>query len=502
MKTHREQLGRRDFLKKATQAAATVAVSAGIAAAAAPQENKSEQAETIPARSLGKTGLKLPLLGYGGAALPATWLNPLTTQQRVELVRYAWDQGVRYFDTSPVYMESETILGEALKDRRRDVCLVTKVESTKPEQVRKSVEKSLKTLQTDYLDILLIHGTPGLEQMSVPQAMKVHAELIKLRDERVTRFVGFSAHGYFDKALALIASGGFDVCMLSYGYIPRGHDQIWTARLTTLRDACLAKAHELGMGIVAMKVLGAGMLGAWSGYVVPGFDKRRLEQLSAAAIHHVLDDQRVHILNIGMRLKEDVDANIKILRGDTTYTPEDRDLLAEFSSRLFDTDAIKKLRIEGAYTADIWTAAREGKLDAMRQYLAAGTSVNAREPQGGATPLNTAALFGQAKVAAFLIEKGADVSIANNDGNTALHLASFFAHLDVVELLLKHGAPVRVQNGRGETPLDLVASDWSRELEEAYTSIADMIGMQIDLPRIREARPKVARLLRERAEGM
>jgi len=109
--------------------------------------------------------------------------------------------------------------------------------------------------------------------------MKIQAALAKLRDEKITRFLGLSAHGYFDKALALIASGGFDQCMLSYGYIPRGYDQVWTAHLTALRDACLAKAHELGMGIVAMKVVGAGMLGAWSGYMVPDFDKQRLRQL-------------------------------------------------------------------------------------------------------------------------------------------------------------------------------------------------------------------------------
>jgi ParB/RepB/Spo0J family partition protein len=53
-------------------------------------------------------------------------------------------------------------------------------------------EKSLEELQTDYADILLIHGTPGLQQMSVEQAMKIHAVLVKLRDERVTRFVGYS----------------------------------------------------------------------------------------------------------------------------------------------------------------------------------------------------------------------------------------------------------------------------------------------------------------------
>jgi predicted aldo/keto reductase-like oxidoreductase len=116
--------------------------------------------------------------------------------------------------------------------------------------------------------------------------------------------------------------------------------------MTTLRDACLAKAHELGMGIVAMKVIGAGMLGAWSGYLVPGFDKDRLKQLPASAIRHVLQDQRVHVLNIGMRLKEEIDANIKILTGDGAYTLADRTLLAEFSAKLFETDAIKRLKVE------------------------------------------------------------------------------------------------------------------------------------------------------------
>jgi predicted aldo/keto reductase-like oxidoreductase len=264
----------------------------------------------------------------------------------VKLVRTVYDQGVRYFDTAGNYMESQAILGEALKDVRDNVYLVSKVETTKPASVRKAVEKSLRELQTDYLDAILIHGTPGLEQMSAEQAMKVHGELVKLCDEKITRFIGFSAHSYFDKALALISSGGFDLCMLSYGYIPRGYNQVFSARMVELRNACVAKAHELGMGIVAMKVVGAGILGAWSGYVVPGFDKKRLEQLPAAAIRYVLDDERIHILNIGMRLEKEVDVNIKTLLGDVTYTVEDQALLAEFCAKAYDSDAIKKMRID------------------------------------------------------------------------------------------------------------------------------------------------------------
>jgi predicted aldo/keto reductase-like oxidoreductase len=100
------------------------------------------------------------------------------------------------------------------------------------------------------------------------------------------------------------------------------------------------------MGLVAMKVFGAGLLGAWAGYVVPGFDPQRLKQLPGAAIRHVLQDPRVHILNIGMRLKEEIDANVALVSGDAAYTPPDRALLAEFSAQLYETDTVKKMRIE------------------------------------------------------------------------------------------------------------------------------------------------------------
>jgi predicted aldo/keto reductase-like oxidoreductase len=301
---------------------------------------------SLPVRRFGKTERKLPVLSYGGAALPKVWLNPLSRKERVALVQYAYERGLRYFDTAGNYMESQPILGEALRDVRREVFLVSKVETTDPDQVRGAVEKSLKQLQTDRLDAILIHGTPGIENMTVQRAMKIHGELVRLRDEKVVTFLGLSAHSYFDKVLALISSGGFDLCMLAYGYIPRGYNQVHSARMIALRDACLAKAHELGMGIAAMKVIGAGLLGAWAPYVVPGYDRSLLEQLPGAAIRHVLADDRIHTLVIGMRLRPEIDANIRTLTGNLTYTPADRAVLAGYCARAYETDAIKKLRIE------------------------------------------------------------------------------------------------------------------------------------------------------------
>jgi hypothetical protein len=77
--------------------------------------------------------------------------------------------------------------------------------------------------------------------------------------------------------------------------------------------------------------------------LVPRFDKERLRQLPTAAIRHVLQEDRVHVLNIRVRPKEEIDANIRILSGDSAYTVENRALLAEFSAKRYDTDAVKKL---------------------------------------------------------------------------------------------------------------------------------------------------------------
>lgn len=228
---------RRRFLK--TGAAAIVGTTV-VGARDAACEQPARAPDPIAARPFGKTGRKLPMLAYGGAGLPKMWGNPLSTEDRVKLVRYAYERGIRYFDTASNY----------------------------------------------------------------------------------------------------------DQCMLSYGYLPRGHEQVYSARMVELRNACVAKAHELGMGIAAMKVIGAGVLGAWSGYAVPDFDKARLQQLPAAAIRYVLSDDRIDLLVIGMRLQEEVDANIKTLAGDTAYTLDDRALLAEFGVRAFEAEAVKAMRVD------------------------------------------------------------------------------------------------------------------------------------------------------------
>jgi len=312
MRVKGNDLDRREFMKRSVGAAAATAVAAAgpdteNACEAAPGKKRITVTSALPTRVLGKTKVELPILGYGGAALPKKWGNTLSTEDRVKLVRHAYESGVRYFDTaiSYSYSDSQAIIGEALKDVRDNVFITTKVDfwdTSKPDgritkvdkkEVARQVEKNLAELQSDYIDAILIHGTPGVEQMTVEQCMEVQDELAKARDTGLVRFVGFSAHHYFDKTLALISTGRFDLCMLAYGYLPRGHSRLFSPRTTELRNTCLAKAHELQMGTVAMKVLGAGMLS--------GFGQEQLEKVPAAAIRYVLQDDRVHLLTIGMR---------------------------------------------------------------------------------------------------------------------------------------------------------------------------------------------------------
>jgi hypothetical protein len=145
---------------------------------------------------------------------------------------------------------------------------------------------------------------------------------------------------------------------------------------------------------------------------------------------------------------------------------------------------------------DIWMAAAQGNIEAIKQHVSVGTDLNAKEPYNGSTPLMVAAVFGQTEAAKLLVQKGADINARNNEGSTALLTAAFFCRTETVKLLLSKGADVNTKNVRGDTPLDITTAPWSQELEGFYRYVGELLQIQLDIERIKATRPQVAAILR------
>jgi len=101
----------------------------------------------------------------------------------------------------------------------------------------------------------------------------------------------------------------------------------------------------------------------------------------------------------------------------------------------------------------IHAAAREGNIEAIKQHLAAGTDVNAKNDSEN-IPLYYATNFGHKEVAELLIAKGADVNAKADDGFTPLHRAALGGHKEIAEILIAEGADVNAKDA-GTTPLDV-----------------------------------------------
>ena len=349
MKEPGTNMDRRDFLKTGVQATAGFAVLGATSSHAAPGTKKIKAKDEMPTRKFGKTGHVLPVLGYGGAAIVDHWEKLYAVKlpdydARAKMLRHSYDRGVRFFDTARVYAESERIFGHGLKDIRDNVYLATKVAVADPEKVRESVEKSLSELQTDYVDCMQIHS-PAIERIGAKGGMKIYEELGKLRDEGMIRFIGLTTHVAFEEVFKMLDTGAFDQVLLARGYIHRGYDNMMSHANIEWREKCMTRAHELGMAIIAMKVMGANLLGRGSASYVKDYDSAKRKKLPAAAVRWVLNDKRISMLNIGMSITEDIDENVAMLKGDLKLTESDRMLLADYSRVAYVSEYVKSMKV-------------------------------------------------------------------------------------------------------------------------------------------------------------
>lgn len=148
---------------------------------------------------------------------------------------------------------------------------------------------------------------------------------------------------------------------------------------------------------------------------------------------------------------------------------------------------------------DVFKAAGEGNLEALKQHIAAGTDLNQRSTDGQkTTPLMAAAGLGQAEAAKMLIEAKADLNLQNKDGNTALHTAAFLCHPEIVKALLKAGADKAIKSNTGATALDGALAPWD-QVKPIYDLLNGILfkpaGIPLDYNRIQQTRPKIAEML-------
>jgi aryl-alcohol dehydrogenase-like predicted oxidoreductase len=213
-------------------------------------------------RPLGRTGLRVSHIGWGTVKIgrntsvkfPGAFSLP-SSDETVELVHRLLDLGITLIDTAPAYGVAEERLGRALVGRRDEVVLCTKIGETfehglshhdfSPAAIRASLEQSLTRLQTDHVDVLLVHA--GDDDLAIQCSGELAGTLAELRREGKTRSIGFSGKTV---PAAEAALGWADVVMCPYAMNNREHEQVIEA------------AASAGVGVLLKKVLGSGHLPA------------------------------------------------------------------------------------------------------------------------------------------------------------------------------------------------------------------------------------------------
>lgn len=196
-------------------------------------------------RPLGRTGVKLSMLGFGGVVV----MN-VSTEQASAHVKRAISKGVNYFDVAPTYGNAEQMLGPALEPYRKDVFLACKTKERTKDGARKELEQSLENLKTDHFDLYQHHAVTGLDEVEQIFAPGGAMETFKAaRNEGKIKYIGFSAHSV-EAALAMLDSYDFDTILFPVNLTT------WSAG--NFGPQVLQKAHEKGMGILALKAMAKG----------------------------------------------------------------------------------------------------------------------------------------------------------------------------------------------------------------------------------------------------
>jgi aryl-alcohol dehydrogenase-like predicted oxidoreductase len=261
-------------------------------------------------RTLGRTGLTVSEIGFGGAQVGIpnymeTWDPAGEREQQtiIDALNRALDLGLNYVDTAPSYGDgtSEQVLGRVVGKRRDEIVLATKLSSYDRDSVIESAERSLRRLRTDVIDILQFHGGT-YEQNDLDTILNRGGleALQTLRDQGKIRFLGFTAELPSGGVSTLIATGAFDVMQIRYNFTYQCSCDFIDAR------GVMREAEERQMGIVTMRPLTSGI---FQRLMVRAFPQLAEADLSAFLLNYVLSNPFVDVAIIGMRRVQEVEQN-------------------------------------------------------------------------------------------------------------------------------------------------------------------------------------------------
>ncbi len=257
----------------------------------------------FPSRPLGKTGERISILGFGTA--PAG--TRLNLKDAVKLYEEALNLGVTYFDTAPEfagYGKAQEQLGYLLKERRKEVFLVTKCFEPYADDALKLLEQNLRELKTDYADLVFVHslGADKMDPKTVFSRRGCYAGLMKAKAAGLTRFVGISGHNRPGRFADALRNYKFDVLLNAVNFADR--------HTYNFEQEVLPLAVKARVGLIAMKVYG-------------GADKNRESRLShsllprkyhQAALRYALSQPGVASAVIGMATRAELHQNIQWAR--------------------------------------------------------------------------------------------------------------------------------------------------------------------------------------------
>ena len=250
-------------------------------------------------RVLGKTGLKISRLGFGG--IPIQRIDAEGTKK---VIHYLHEQGVNYIDTARGYTVSEEFLGYALEGIRQDFVLATKSMSRTKEAMEKDIETSLKNLRTDYIDLYQIHNpSPAdIEQVQAPGGAL--EALLEAKKAGKIGHIGITLHpvDLFEVALNL---DWVETIMFPYNIVE------------TQAEAMIRACDEKNIGFIAMKPLAGGAI-----------DDATL------ALRFIANNPHVSVVIPGMASIKEAEQNLTAMSVPTDLTEREEKKIAEIRSTL------------------------------------------------------------------------------------------------------------------------------------------------------------------------